>query len=333
MLSRDGLFKAMIGGTFLMTLLAAPAAGAAGSRVAVKLLDVPEAYRPSERAMQILVESALQKHGLEIVQLPAGEVESPGSQPTEDPTSVDRLFEVSFVPIGNHHLVLVTEKDPRSKKKVFSAQERCGRVEELERILPRLTEAVLRRGLGEPDRESTPRPTPAPTAPAAPEGPRKLQSRIGMGASLLMGSLMGDLARGVYGAKIYFAYEMKQLRLIGDVGGSLNDDFGFFDMGVRVSYLFMDRDITPYVGIGVGLHGLTKAEEDSMRFETKWGAAGSASFGLEFFRNYSLHLLVEGEFYFPFSQREKTTYVEGKVQSIESKWTPTGVFKIGLLFI
>jgi hypothetical protein len=265
---------------------------------------------------------------------------------------VRRLYSLSLVPEGKGYRVMLTEKQGRRLRDVFTAKLTASSIVQIEPVLARLVAAVIKR---EPPRQpvlvaevkpttiasdaatpATPTATTAvaqpaedPSPPASPGTEEKGQFLIGV--SLEPGTFL-TAAAPLYGGSGKLYYQKRSYRL----GAEIQAMFGegrLLNIAASGQYMFplgsMPK-ITPLVGANLGYLMLTTQDNSEGN-----GIAFSASGGAEFSQLSWTRLVAEVEFVLPLfvAKRHDPDLNNGILDLKEhSAYSPAVVLKLSALF-
>lgn len=301
-------------------LIAPSAAAQTRQRAAVVVAELVGVDESTATAARALTEQALHRHGIDVMTSPRLPLISPASAQRTAflaQHGVGRLIELKLVRLGHSLTVVVSERDGADRV-VHRDALAAARSDELDLVLARLVEAVLRRQPVEAG---------ATVDTTTHREGRPWQKRGGeflWGLGLVFGTPFSKAAATPsYGAELRFAYEMPHARLGVDLGTSgASGSITQFKLALHGSYLFSTGDFSPFVGGGVALLGQDADEDFEDSDDPQGSAAGVAALlngGVEFFRLHRVRLLGEAELMLPTFRHP-------------SQWLPTGLLKLSLLW-
>lgn len=293
--------------------------GAASSVFASNAAVVVAGGDASARGYQLLIQQALSEKGISIVD----PVELQGSHPiTEDVLpilqrdSVTRLFTLETTQLGSRDLVSLTERSATDLKPIYVSKMSMAGADEAEVILPRLVDAVLERKKA--DEVAT-------VDNVGTQESRPLEKRAGefyWGGGIAGAMTLEESVMGAYGGFLRGSFETVDLRVDLTLGGYGSEDMAMGDFSIAASYLFLNQDISPFLGGGLGylVYGVANSDGD---FRDGNGLAFTLTTGVEFLRLYPTRLIVEVKFLLPTFQVS-----EGN----DKNYAPIGMFAFSFLF-
>ncbi|NUN12105.1 MAG: hypothetical protein HUU55_00560 [Myxococcales bacterium] len=273
----------------------------------------------SARGYQLLIQQALSEKGIPIVD----PIELQGAHPISEDIlpilqrdSITRLFTLEITPLGSRDLVSLTERSATDLKPIYASKMSMAGADEAEVILPRLTDAVLERKKTEEV---------ATVENVGTQESRPLEKRAGefyWGGGIAGAMTMEKSVKGSYGGFLRGSFETVDLRVDLTLGGYGSEDMAMGDFSIAASYLFLNQDISPFLGGGLGylVYGVANSEGD---FRDGNGLAFTLTTGVEFLRLYPTRLIVEVKFLLPTFQVSEAG---------EKNYAPIGMFAFSFLF-
>ena len=206
----------------------------------------------------------------------------------------DRIYALSVGRLGSKLLLTLQERSGETFAPAFSATLPANAVEEADRILPRLVDAVLaRRPPGETARVGT-----VTSDEAREQRQKQAYKLVFLGLTFgFLGSEGRSFGRP-FGINASIAYELQHVRvdLLGFIESHGSGSTGF--LGLSGAYLFLDDDISPFVSAGLGYTGVGGAGTS-----TQEGSAGGlgvlAGAGVEFFRLHNFRVVISADLVVP----------------------------------
>jgi hypothetical protein len=230
------------------------------------------------RTLRSMLATELRKHGLVV-----GDESPTGSETLSDlgERGIERIFVLHIGRLDKKVPFALEEQVPGQSTAVSAASLTAASVDEADTVIERLVTAVLAREPVErgarmasvTDRESTP----------FRKKPGEGLWTVGLGLTPLGGSLG-------------WSYEAKQWRL-GVLLQGAEDDVSFF--GIDAAWIPRDRDVSPYVGVGLGIVGSEASDEDSV-------LGAKIEVGVEVFRLHGVRLLAGVNAVIPFERLSRT---------------------------
>jgi len=210
---------------------------------------------------------------------------------------VTRIFIVSYIVLGQKIIITLEEKQisETGLDSVFSERATSTSIEDIDILIPKLVQSVINR---KPyvDTESQTTITEKEEKPI-----KKKFGEFLWGAGFILGSSIKSNPGLNYGVNLKFNYEMTHARLDFNITFQANPirEKLYFVMGdAGAAYLFMTGNISPFIGGNVGFGAIFMNESPDYDGHG-FGAIGSVTLGVEFFRLYTLRLLLEFKFAMP----------------------------------
>lgn len=249
------------------------------------------------RTVRGLLAGKLRQRGLGIVEDPRLDDLRPADAETARiarEAGGDRLFSLRIGRLGTKLLFTLDEVEPTSQRVVQSATLNAVGVEEGDKILPRLVDAVLdRTPVGETARYAT-------VVHDETRLPVKKQGEYLLAFGLPFA--LGASARDNFGFSLGLYYELEHVRIGGTIGGNHNIDdasrsAGSFLMGMDAAWLPLDGEVTPYLGGGLGYSYLGTGTGSGS------GLAATAEVGVEALRLHNMRVMVGLQALLPFYEQ------------------------------
>jgi len=268
-------------------------AGPASAQAAVTVAEDGGLARVEVQAIRLLASATLRAHGLAVSEQSDPEQLRPVDESTIrllKGTGISRLFVLRIGgQLGRKIPLSMEEVDIDTLKPLCSATLVATGIEEAEKVVPRLAEAVLWRRPA----EQTARLTTVTQREAEPNIKMPTENFWVVGASAYPG-----------GFSLAWMREMQDLRLdvtLAGTGkfGDSGTGAGYF--GIDVAWLPREQGISPYLGGGAGIVWVDNREGTGCRLEA----------GLELFRLHSVRVMAGADIIVPFYNAKTNNPIPG----------------------
>lgn len=279
----------------LMILL--PPNAMAQDRAVVVVTEDGGIGEPSARTARGILIDELRGQGVDVGDAPALDRIQPLDDAVKQAAAqlgAGKVYVLKLSALGQKIIVKIEERTA-ALEEVNSRQLPAAGAEELDTVIPRVVEALLKNLPVEH--------TARIDSVSAQEGRKweKLPGEFLWGFGVILG---GGLAKGAafsYGLDFKASYEMEHFRLNFELGGMGNIEEGdaAFRTGVGLSYIPMTTFWSPYFGVSLDYMAIAVDE---------WGEGGVGAVvhgGVEFFRLHSARMLLELGLYVPFFEISK----------------------------
>lgn len=337
-----------------LLLITAPRVGQAAKqrkkrpRAAVTITETAEQPRKKVKALHTKVKSELEKRGVKVKRRAVPRRLVKRAKRLRAYTRrhrIKRVFDLRVKSRGKGYQVELEEKKGRRMRSAFSAKMAAGNIQEVDAVIPRLVEAVLRRKQPrvlvaevQPTTIASDAAAPAatvteqPAGPKAPSTPDDSRGEFLLGVSLEPGMFL-TAAAGLYGGSGKLYYQKTPYRF----GVEIQAMFGggqLLNISARGQYLFplaSTPKITPLVGASLGYLMLTTYDDAEGN-----GIAFTASGGAQFSHLGWTDLVAELELVLPFfaaTRHDPDLDNHGILNLVEnSTYAPAVVLKLSALF-
>lgn len=284
-------------------------------------LDAPDGL-PEARGMQVLAIQALQDAGMDVVDaVPLQGIVAPAALlDAASAAGVERLFVLHLAPLRDATIAMLEEVIPSSGACIYRASLTIDTDADADRVLGRLAAAVVARAPVD-DGARIETVTEHEGRPYA-KRPGEFLWGIGIFAGLLPS--VDDEVAWLYGGQLRFLYELPNWNFGVTLGGGGSEDGGLGELTVRANYLFIDGDVSPYVGLGFGISGLGVDSLDG-----QFGAHAVVSAGVELFRLHATRLVAGVDVMLPMYRLESYDWDDGVS---EARYTPFTALTVGVLW-
>lgn len=270
-------------------------ANAAGDDIAVVVLVDDGGIGPaSARTACRIFADELRRLGVEVAESPDLEQVHPLDDTIKQEMArvgAGRIFVLSLLQLGNK-LIAKVELRSADFTILSSRQLTASGPEELDVVIPRLTEALIKNtSVGESARIDT---------VTAQEGRKweKLPGEFLWGFGIILGGGLSEGTNFIYGLDFQFSYEMEHFQLRFQLGGMANFDDeekdGLFRTGVGATYIPFTSFWSPFLGVSLDYVYLNLGGYE------RGGVGLIVHGGVEFFRLHSSRLVVGLDLVVPF---------------------------------
>jgi hypothetical protein len=272
-----------------LVLALAPAAARADAGAAVVVADDGGLDVPAVRAIRAVTASELRKRGVQVSE----DARQEAVQPVDgrlaavlQEIGVTRLFVVRIGgKLGQKVPLSLEEISAPRLLPVAAASLTATTLDEADIVATRLVSAVLDRRQAEDNAGM--RTVTATEARPFQKKPGERFLLVGLPLLLVSGEGSGSTPAGL---SVSYFYEAESFRVGASALAATRDGSGIGWFGLDGAWLALDREISPYLGAGIGYMGAAQTG----------GLAGRLSAGLELFRLHGVRLLGGVDALFPF---------------------------------
>ncbi len=300
--------------------LAQPAAEiAVGGPVAVMVIEDGGLDPATVRTVRRLAAAALRQRGLAVLEDQRfAEVRLPDEATSAllRERGAARLYALQMGKLGQKLILTLQELGTDTLENRFSTSLSIAAIEEADRILPRLVDAVLdRRQAADNATFNT-----VTSSEAAPAQTKSGTTKISLGLTFGFNGSQGKSYTKPFGLNGAIGYEIAHWRagLTGFVEGHGSGSSGFF--GIGGTWLPLDGEISPYLGAALGYSSIGGSGGSSQLDNSVSGVGVLLGVGLEFLRLHGFRLIAGLDLLVPF--------YDTSAIHVSSRATPLLVMKI-----
>ena len=223
------------------------------------------------------------------------------------------VYKVKALALGAKIIISIDKIRKDNGQIIHSEKASASTLDEVDKVIPRLVTAILDKNeFSDTAKYKTVTDNEA-------EKPKKIKSEFYYGVGLLLNYITEpDIGNKLmYGFTLKSFYEMQNFRADMDIVFSMNktedstDEYndnlnGFMSFSIVLNYLFLDSDISPFIGTGLG-YAISSYYSETASY-TNNGPYVPLSIGVEFMRLYDIKLIAQVQANFHLQKNEKEKY-------------------------